>query len=721
MNKMIVAVLIVLVFYACKREYGSFYDPPKNLELDIYKQLSKDSTLTTFVSAVDNVPGLKEQLSSSGLYTIMAPNNFAFKAYFANSPVYKSLQDIPVTVLSQIVRYHIMKWMLFQVDFNKPGLTKDNFALFKYETRADMVFNEPSGTGASKSIYYSSKMVQVYTPDYFRFYGVTNGDYTDIYGMGSSISMKTQMNVMGASVIESDVAGGNGVIHKIDHVLIPPLNIAQELDTNPEYQEYNKILKRRFLSYSYNKAATTAQGNNGDVTGDGLVDSLWTRTYTTDPNLDVENPIGSDKISNISLTAFIPTKSAFLDYLNTKLLPNFANSIDSIPARTLSLLFKSHITNNMDWPSRIDKGYVKSILTDKVRIEKSEIQSSKMASNGLFYTTTKVVEPGAFVTAGGPAFFFSQYSYFAEMLLQTSILTYLSNDAVTYTVFAPTNTAFKNRGIYWDDFPATGKPGFFKTGGAGLGLSEMTKLIGNHIVVSNDLTSSMADGYYPTLNSSFLVVENSGFHGAEKDTIPTIIDPDKIQSNGRFHGINKLIYDPQKSIYDIINSAGTIDNPQYLKFKELFAAAGILTKDFLTITSVDANKKFTLFVPSNQSIINAQVAGKLPKTGAQGTTVLTDPQKIQLMSYLNYFFVADNQIFTNGKLTGIFSTSKKIPGTAIRYKTVTVSYPANNLVVTDDTGVPAKVDMQIPMDKLQNTLAKDGVVHIIDNAFTSQY
>ena len=729
MNKMIVAVFIFLVFFACKREYGSFYDPPKNQELDIYKQLSKDSTLSIFVAAVDKVPGLKAELSSSGLYTIVAPNNSAFKAYFSNSLVYKSLQDIPIVTLTQMIKYHIMKWMMFKVDFNKPGLTKNNFALFKYETRADVVYADVSNTVKPRNIYYSSKMIQVYTPPFFSFYSVASSDYTGIYGPTASINTKTQMNVMGASVLESDIAAGNGVIHKIDHVLTPPLNIAQELDTNPEFKTYNSILKKRFLSYTYNKAATIAQGNNGDVNGDGLVDSLWTRTYATDVNLDVENPIGADKISSLSLSAFIPNNATFQNYLNTQLLPNFSNNIDSIPDRTLTLLFRSHITNNLDWPSRVARGYAQSVLADKVNIAQSDIQSSKMASNGLFYTTSKVVEPSAFTTAGGPAFFSSQYWYFAEMLLETSILSYLQSDAVTYTVFAPTNTAFKNRGIYWDNSPVisapvgnlpavVGAPGFYKTGGVALKVSEMTSLVGNHIVVGYNLPSTMTPGFYPTLNSSFIVAENSGFHGAERDTIPKIIDPDRIKSNGRFQGINKLIYNPQMSIYDLINSSTTTVNPQYLKFKELISAAGLLAKDFVNITSVDAGKKFTLFVPSNASIIAAQLAGKLPKTGAEGTTVITDFAK--LMSYLNYFFIPEIQIFTDGKRTGTFSTNKKLPGTALIYKTVTVSSPsANNLVVTDDTGVAAKVDMLIP--RQQNSIAVDGVVQIIDNAFTSQY
>jgi uncharacterized surface protein with fasciclin (FAS1) repeats len=723
MNKMIFAVLVVLIFYACKREYGTFYDPPKNLESDIYKQLSQDPNLSTFVSAIDKVPGLKQELSSSGLYTIMAPDNEAFKAFFSNNQVYKSLDVIPVVDLTRIVKYHIMKWMLFQVDFLKPGLTKDGFDMFKYETRADMVYSEKSFSGAFKNIFYSSKMIQVYTPEYFRFYGISNSDYSDIYGTGAAVSKTTQMNVMGASVTEKDIPAGNGVVHKINRVLDPPMNIAQELDKNAEYTEYNQILKRRFLTYSYNKAATTAQGNNGDINGDGMVDSLWIRTYATDINLDVENPIGADKISKISLSAFIPARAAFQTYLNSKLLTNFSNNIDSVPNRTLMLLFKSHLTNNMDWPSRIDKGYVSSINSDKIAVNRSEIQSSKMASNGLFYSTSKVLEPSGFTTSGGPAFFSSKYSFFAEMLLQTSLLAYLTNNSVTYTVFAPTNNSFKSRGIYWDDFPATGKPGFFKTGGASLSVSEMTRLIGNHIVIGSDLPANMPNGFYPTINTSYLAVENSKIHGAERDTIPVIIDPNVIRSNGRFHGINKLIYDPAKAIFDYINGSSSIVDPQFLKFKELCSAAGYLSKDFINITSVDANKKFTLFVPSNESIIDAQIAGKLPKTGAQGSTTLTDSQKLVLASYLKFFFVSDNQIFTDGKVTGTFLTSKKESATAIvpKFIPIFLSFSGGNLIVKDVTGSSATVNKNDPLLYPQNTIAKDGVIQIIDSALTSQY
>jgi uncharacterized surface protein with fasciclin (FAS1) repeats len=716
-----------IVIGGCKREFGDYYNPPAGQQSDIYKQLAADSSLSIFVSAIDKVPGLKEELSSSGLFTVMAPDNDAFKKFFG-SQQYKSIDDIPVDKLGLIVKYHILKWMLFQDNFINPGLNKSNPEIYKYETRASFIYNEKLASGKTIPIFYPSKMSQVYTPTFFSFYNVSPQDYADVYGVSATINAQTRMNVMGASVKETDIAAGNGVYYKIDRVLEPLLNIAQELDNNPEYSDYNDFLKKRFLTYTYNDLATRAQGNNGDINGDGALDSLWTRTYLTDKNLDNENPIGSDKKS-ISLSAFIPTKAAFNDYLKAKVLPNFSNNKDSIPDNLLSMLFKSHLTNNMDWPSRIDKGYVTSILGDKIKVTRSDIKSVKMTSNGLLYQVNKVIEPTAFTAVTGPAFFAPQYWYFAEMLIRSNLIATLTVDAIKYTVLAPTNKAFNDRGIYW---APQQNPGFFKWNGTqwvGMSNSELSQLVGNHVFLNQELsTADMKDGFYRSQNASYIVIENQKFHGAERDSLATIIDPNKKMSNGYFHGIDKVIYNPTLSLASIIGSSnGSIIppvNPQFLKFKELLSLAGISSKDFGGITAIDINKKFTVFVPSNEAIIAAQVAGKLPKTGAQGSQTLTAAEKLKLIAYLKYFFVPEQEIFTDGKSSGTFSTSKSDPASTPAnplFLPITVSYVSGQLVVKDNTGKTANVDMTKPAVYPQNTIAIDGVIQIIDDAFTSQY
>lgn len=722
-------VLFILGFIipGCKREFGDYYNPPAGQQVDIYKQLAGDSSLSIFVSAIDKVPGLKAELSSSGLFTVMAPDNAAFKKYFATSQ-YSSLDAIPADKLELLVKFHILKWMLFQDNFINPGLNKSNPEIFKYETRATFIYKARLTTGRTIPIFYPSKMSQVYTPTFFNYYGVTPQDYTDVFGSSSSINLQTRMNVLSASVTALDMPSGNGVYYKIDKVLEPLLNIAQELDTNPEYSDYIDLYNKRFLTYTYNDLATKAQGNNGDINGDGVVDSLFTRTYLTDKNLDNENPVGSDKKS-ISLTLFVPSKLAFNQYLNTKVLPNFGNNKDSIPDNLLLMLFKSHITNNMDWPSRVDKGYVTSILGDKINVTRADIQSVKMTSNGLLYQVNKVIEPTAFTAVTGPAFFSPKYWYFAEMLIRSNLISTLTVDAIKYTILAPTNAAFNARGIYW---APQQNPGFFKWNGSqwvGMSNSELAQLIGNHVFLNRELsTSAMANGFYRAQNGSWIVIENNKFHGAERDSLATIIDPDKKMSNGYFHGIDKVIYNPQLSIYQTIAASNTSVipqvNPQFLKFKELVSLAGLASKDFGGITAIDINKKYTLFVPSNDAIIAAQIAGTLPKTGAQGTQSLTTAQKARLVNWVKYFLVPDQEIFTDGKVTGVFPTSKPDPASTPAnplFLPVTVSFSGGVLTVTDNTGKTAKVDMTQPAVYPQNTIAIDGVIQIIDNAFPSQY
>lgn len=735
----LISVIICLIS-GCKRDFGTFYDPPKGQESTIYKQLVNNPKLSTFVSAIDSVPGLKNELNSSGLFTIMAPDNDAFAKFFEEHPNYK-LNVIPADTLALIVKYHILKWMLFQVNFLNPGLTKDNFNAYKYETRASLVYRS---AGGRKLIYYPSKMIQVYTPNYFSLYHVTPQDYTDVFGPKSSVAIESQLNVMESTVTKWDISAGNGVIHIIDKVLLPPPTFVQLLDKESEYADFNQLMKNRFLTYSYNQSATIQQGNRGDINGDGLVDSLWNRVYSFNPDLDNENPKKPGTLTPFSMTAFAPSKSAFLDYLNNNLIKGFVNSVDSIPNRTLLLLYNTYFSQNMYWPSQLAGG-VSSLNNDNVVISNSDINKIKMASNGIFYELNKVILPNAFTAVTGPAFLSLKYWFFGEMLNLTGNLSGLTKAGTKYTILCPTNQAFLHYGIYYDAYPTSGSPGFKRiippaTIGTSLSTAQLAQLVGNHILTNLDLPAAkITDDFYTTSNNSIIVVEGGKIHGSVRDTVPQIIDPDNHMSNGYFHGIDKVIINPQQSIYDKINVTSAWNSttfplvtPEYTKFKELVIAAGIQIKDFGNITQVDEDRKFTLFVPSNDVITTAQVAGILPKTGAvtpnepNTTGVITDlTKRARLESYIRYFFVQDKQCFTDGKTLGTFVTSKKDPistPTNVVYILATITYPGSILTFNEiGTSTTGKVVTTNPVLYPQNTILKDGVIQIINNAFTSKY
>lgn len=704
---------------SCKKDYGDIYDPPKGQEGYIYAQLSANPKLSVFVSAIDKVPGLKDELEASGLFTVMAPDNDAFARYFESQSLYKSIADIPEAQLSDMIRYHILKYMLFQVNFLNPGVTKVNFDIFKYESRLVTNYKDRLANGRLRSIYYTPKQLQVYTPYYFSSNGVTPADYKAIYGNEAEISSDIKLNVMGAKVIERDIAAGNGAIHIIDKVLIPALNVAQELDTNPEYASYNQFLKQRFMIYAYNQAATRAQGNNGDIDGDGVVDSLWNRQYSINAIMDNENAVNTT--SALSMTAFIPSKNAFSAYMTNKF--SRFSSLDFIPSNTFTLLYNSHFTNSLDWPSKVAGGQVTSVGGDKITVNSADINAVRMASNGLFYELNKVIEPAAFTAVTGPSYFSPEYTYFSEMISRSGLLPVLTSSGASYTVFSPTNEALIAAGITYTTSGAN--PSFMRTrtgsGPTEMSNSEIASVVGNNILLNSYTESELKDGFYETKNGSFVAVKGGKIEGAVRGSQASIIDPNVQRSNGYFHGVNKATLNPLQSINDLV-SLSVSPNPaplSYQKFRELCVLAGVDSKDFVNITSADADKKFTLFVPSNEALIAAQLTDQLPRTGAQGTAVLDLAGKARLFSYIKYFFVAQQQVFTDGKVTGSFQTSKT--NAAGNNLMMTVSFNGGILTVTDTSGAQGQVLLTNPGNYPQNVIAKDGVVQVINNAFTSQY
>jgi uncharacterized surface protein with fasciclin (FAS1) repeats len=202
-------------------------------------------------------------------------------------------------------------------------------------------------------------------------------------------------------------------------------------------------------------------------------------------------------------------------------------------------------------------------------------------------------------------------------------------------------------------------------------------------------------------------------------------------TNGYFHGIDKVLYPPAYSIYSKINATRYNPEependvtPQYYKFKELCRATGILTANFGTITATSSGKKFTLFVPSNEAIVEAENAGLLPKTPLESGQELTLEDKEKLENYLRYFFVQEQQILTTGNVTGAHLTASRTPAsTTLKdvYYPITISKSGNTIKISSLNDETAIVDVSSPTTLLQNMICQDGIIQVIDNAFISLY
>ena len=115
MNMTIRPVFFVLIFsiglIGCKKEFppgSSKYDRPEWLAGKVYTQVKSQEDLSTFARCI-KLTGYDSIIDISGSYTVFAPDNEAFISWFQNHPEYSDVEDIPLSVLTELVKYHIVQ------------------------------------------------------------------------------------------------------------------------------------------------------------------------------------------------------------------------------------------------------------------------------------------------------------------------------------------------------------------------------------------------------------------------------------------------------------------------------------------------------------------------------------------------------------------------------------------------------------------------------------
>lgn len=102
------AVLLLLVIFSCRKDEFNKYTRPNWLVGKVYTQIKGEDSLSTFAKCLE-LTGYDKVIDVSGSYTVFAPTNDAFKIYFQKHPEYKSVTDIPVDKLLEMVKYHIVQ------------------------------------------------------------------------------------------------------------------------------------------------------------------------------------------------------------------------------------------------------------------------------------------------------------------------------------------------------------------------------------------------------------------------------------------------------------------------------------------------------------------------------------------------------------------------------------------------------------------------------------
>lgn len=216
--------IVIIAMLGCKKDHFSYQE--QNRAVLAYEMMKQDTSISIAVAALEK-SNLAATLNTYGPFTFFAPDNNAFRKFFASKGK-KSLDDFTPDEIRFYMIYHIMQTRLKSAEFVQGPQP------------------QPSGQGDFISLDISKG---------YKFNTVANSV---------------------ANVYATDIEYSNALVHKIDAVLNPPtLTIGQFLDQNKDkYSIMISGLKKVNLWDTLNNL-TDAAGNRIRLTLFAENDDVW--------------------------------------------------------------------------------------------------------------------------------------------------------------------------------------------------------------------------------------------------------------------------------------------------------------------------------------------------------------------------------------------------------------------------------------------------------------
>lgn len=674
-------VLLFVIFFGCEKDKMDIYDRPEWLAGKVYTQISDRADLSTFAEAIE-ITGMDEIINVSGSYTVFAPSNEAFNAYFSSNTRYNSIQDMPVSELARLVEYHIVQnpWSKIQlrtldvygwidtldVNNDEPrGYKRETLLLDdnrKYGFRTEKIRNEINyvivdtlETNKTRMVATDSrKYAPLFYQEYFDIYDLDAYDYE--FYFNRPFEGDTNIYYGNSKIVSKEIFAENGFVYIVDQVVEPLDNAAQMLEDKEDQYDYSSFLElvNRFPDFEYNEAKTFDQPGAEQ----GLkVDSLFDLTYP-DLAFDINNeqtspPTGTFGLpSNVTiryhhgLTA--PTNAALQAFENEFFaIPRGWGRIDGAPREIQRIIVNTNMSVNPIYPTDVEKGYYNGEL-DIVTLNEGDIIQKEYGSNSTFIGMNKAIVPRAFSSVTGPIYLNQGFSKIRIAIEQSGLLPALKRPGKNYSFYVESdgNTSLDSSLLYnpsTENFSV-----FITTQGGGqefaLNQSDLRTLLLNHVATAEPRGLSRKE-FITNLAGNFLVYDNEtgvvsgtgpttvGYNGTEPaPEIPfAIFDGD----NGTTYEIDNWFSFATPTMFSKI----TVDYP---KFHSLLRKAGLSRDKEFRYSFTSDTEFYTVFIPSDEALDSAGV-NQMPVE--------------ELKQFLMFHFVQGEMVLTDGiKPTGYYET-----------------------------------------------------------------
>ena len=410
-----------------------------------------------------------------------------------------------------------------------------------------------------------------------------------------------KVSIGDASVTLADVPASNGVIHVIDTVLMPPMDITEIAQSTGIHNALVAAIVQADL-------LSTLQGD-GPFTVFAPTDQAF-----TDAQIDLnalDTPEGKDALTNILLYHVVDGEvpsSAVTDCLST----------DAVNSDPLSFS-----------------------VGDNVMVNDAIVTAADVtASNGVIHVIDKVLTPTKTPRdIPRTAQCTGVHNSLVDAVIQAELLTTLQGPG-PFTLFAPTDQAFTDANIDLADFDTPE------------GKASLANILQYHLISGEVMSGDLTDGMVATaVNGDELTVDlTSGV----KINEATVTSPDVATSNGVIHVIDKVLMPPVGPLNIPATAANTgIHNT---------LVQAITQADLLS--TLEGDGPFTVFAPTDQAFSDANIdlaaldtpEGKTALTeilqyhvvsGSVASSALTDCMEADSITNQPLSFTVDNGVMVN--------------------------------------------------------------------------
>jgi uncharacterized surface protein with fasciclin (FAS1) repeats len=719
-KRITILLLVVSALFACKKKFDDYYARPTNLEPPIYQQLAAKQKFKNFLAVIDKA-GYKNTLSAAGYWTLFAPNDSAFQAYFtANNTSVEKMDSATARALVQFsLVYNAFEkdrlddyqsstgWMPDQA-FRRRTAYYTGFYDDTMQNGQVVKTIQSNRNGSYVNGDNNNKYITYFTDTYFNGRGLTASDYTYFYPN----QQYTGFNVAEAKVVTKDIAAENGVIHEIDRVLTPLPSIEEYLRSKPEYSEFRKLFDKYMVSFVLNSDAS-----NRYKLLTGTDKQVYVKVYNTSlgfsPNNENYLKLQDNDGQQNSWTLFVPKNDVLLDYEKNVLL-EFYQSFDNTPTSIILDFLNSHMWQTPVWPSKFKSSI--NVAGEEARFNpQTDVFDKKILSNGMFYGTNKVQEGNVFSTVYSRAYLDPKFSIMTR-LLNTDLRFIITNPNSKFTLFMMPDAVLRAAGY---DYNVNSNLYTFTSGTtttSGENIRQTLLRILNTGVISGDITNlTTTSGIAEAYNNEYIKWNNDQVITAGTQDANKVVKVDSIKTtkNGTVYYLNGLLTYSSFLFGKHIQNLGSSTASDFYYFSQYLINSGLYNATTGEIAGTSSGTFYTAFIPSNAAIMQAVKDGELPgntTTGVPNFTVSswTAAQKDQVVAFIQYHILAKFTLIPNGKESGSFETLlKNSQGEVVP---VNVLSAPGSMQLTDIKNRKANVVLA-----QSNNLSNRTVIHLIDN------